>query len=68
MNKGKWNNSRISLPVLAAKFAEEAGEVCGAIADSMVNWQGFTPESLAAIREEIDHARFFLDLLEERTR
>lgn len=70
MNHKKWNNSRIPLPVLAAKFAEEAGEVAGAIADrevSRLNNPGFTQvKHIKAVHAEISHARFLLDLIEER--
>jgi hypothetical protein len=78
MNREKWNNSRIPLSVLAAKFAEEAGEVAGAIADDWValdddsfNFSAKACQSrrqkrLQAIKEEIDHAEFLLGLIKER--
>lgn len=72
MNRAKWNNSRIPLPILAAKFAEEAGEVAGAIADLFAGMQienmsiSALGKHRGAIQAEISDARFMLGLIEER--
>lgn len=72
MNRAKWNNSRIPLPILAAKFAEEAGETVGAVADLFANMavEKMSNKELnshrAKIMGEISDARFMLDLIEER--
>lgn len=67
MSFKKWEKE-FRLSVLAAKFAEEAGEVCGAIADRAFGHQSFNEKGDEHILEEISHARFFLDQIERRVR
>lgn len=71
MNKKKWRDPSVPLPILALKLAEEAGEVANAITDDFMTLD-LTPqlqhERWRALDEELDHAIFIAETMKSRIR
>lgn len=74
MNKAKWRNPDVPLPVLALKLCEEAAEVGTEISDSLIAPTGLLRTANAArgtlqtkkLLEELDHVEFIVACIRAR--
>jgi hypothetical protein len=66
MNKNRWTNPAVSLPVLALKLTEEASEVGGEISDAEMRYGRSPAHFYKHALTEIEHVEFLCGVLRDR--
>lgn len=67
MNRKKWDNDVVPIPILALKLAEEVGEVSKEITDAHFDRYGLNNDVRQdRILEELEHVEFLAQVLRDR--